>query len=130
MIKIHDSESSIEIDDNVNQLNNKSGENILSLKQQLANVKPHQWNNIAYPLVDCIKLILKDLKAKDLVFEAHKQEYEKFVAKTEFQQIRLDNEVDKRDEQYDSKLARIEKNITTIYNTQRKQLETEIVEIK
>ena len=89
-LKVNMSESSIEIDDHAAHLNQSPVQSgIYSSKQALDDIKPDKWNNIPYPLVDCIKLILKDLKNRDKKFHEHSLIYDEFVAKTEFQRNRM-----------------------------------------
>ena len=61
MLNVNFSESSVEIDYNADHLKLDPLRSE-TLRQQIDKINPDKWNNIPFPLVDWIKLILKDLK--------------------------------------------------------------------
>ncbi|CAI2377247.1 unnamed protein product [Moneuplotes crassus] len=99
-------------------------------KLKISDVNPDEWNNIPYPLVDCVKAILDDLRMKDQAFTDQQQKFQDLTAKVDFQMNRTATEMEKLEESVDNKSARLEKNISQVYNMQRKRLENETVKIK
>jgi hypothetical protein len=132
-MKICHSENSEEIDFNIEESPNKLTLNkslISSVAPLLSDIKPEKWNNIPHPLVECIKLLIKDSLNKDKRFESHILKYDEFVQKSEFQRSRLEKEIEKHEEGVDSKVLRLEKNTNNSFNNLRKQTENEITLIK
>lgn len=83
-------ESSVEIDYQADHIKAPSGfASPLTPRQQLEKLDPDKWNNIPYPLVDCIKLLLKELKSREKQFNEHVERFEEHVTKNDFQRSRL-----------------------------------------
>lgn len=69
---------------------------------------------------------MKDLKRKDKALDSHIDEYNATMTKVRFHHERLEKEVHDKDEIFDAKVQRIERNMTNLFNNQRKQLENKI----
>ncbi|CAI2380363.1 unnamed protein product [Moneuplotes crassus] len=102
----------------------------LNPKFDLKNIDPDEWNNIPFPLVDCIKAILHELKLKDKAFTEQSQKFNDLSSKTEFKVNRMGSELSKIEENVDERNTRLEKNMNQVYNAQRKRLENELVKMK
>ena len=132
MVKIKESDESLVCRERLGSPDklsvNKS--QLSSIKASVSDIKPEEWNNIPFPLVDCINIIIRDLGLKDKTLEAHIGKFNEFADKTEFQRLRKDKEIERREEGYDNKLQRLDKNMGQMYNNQRKHVDNEVIKIK